>query len=275
METDIFPCPSGLVARPDTGIALCTGPTVQGDDERTGIVAIICHNLRHVRNAVQSERISGSYPGNIGFQHTYTCVTHFLDDITLQQGTDTFFGMQVRLCPQTYFHTVFVGIVRQVLQIADITVQGLRLAVAGSITIIGQQPAQRHIMIFITVYHSACRELIIILFPVQRFFDTAIVFLAFLITLSVLKQDTIFIFFPIVTVISIQMPLIKTELRYQYRMACQLIVIIQQRYGTLIYHNEDIQIIGLMGQLHDAFFLTSEVIDTSFKSVPHYTVSVC
>ena len=42
-----------------------------------------------------------------------------------------------------------------------------------------KRQAQRHIMVLITVYHSTCRELVIVFFTVQRFLDTAIVLLAF------------------------------------------------------------------------------------------------
>ncbi|WP_419088952.1 hypothetical protein, partial [Phocaeicola plebeius] len=47
----------------------------------------------------------------------------------------------------------------------------------------------RHIGRIVTVNYRTCRELVIVLFTIQRFLDTAIVFLAFLVSLSVFKQN--------------------------------------------------------------------------------------
>ena len=137
VETDIFPYAACLVARPDSGITLRACPAVKRDDERTGVVAIIRHNASHISHTVQSERVSGSHPGNVGFQYTYTCVTHFFHDVALQQSAYTFFRMQVGLCPKSDFHSVLTGVIAQAFQVGDVTVQRFRLSVAGSVTIVG------------------------------------------------------------------------------------------------------------------------------------------
>ena len=99
VETNIFPDSSCLVARPYTGIALRTRPAIKGNNKGTGIITIVSHNLCHVCDTIQSKGISGTYPGNIGFQYTHACIPHFLYNVTLQQSTDTFFGMKIGLCP--------------------------------------------------------------------------------------------------------------------------------------------------------------------------------
>ena len=55
VETDVFPLSARLVTRPDTGITLCTGPTVEGDDKRTRIVSVIRHDMSDVGHTVQPE----------------------------------------------------------------------------------------------------------------------------------------------------------------------------------------------------------------------------
>ena len=212
MEADVFPFAAGLVTRPYTCIALSSCPSVQWDDKRTCVVAIIRHDFTHIGHAVQAEWIACAYPCNICFQNTHTGVSYFFHDITLKQCTDSFFGMEVGLCPKPDFHSVLAGIVTQFFQVLDIAVQCFGLSISGSVTVIREQPAQRHIMVLITVYHSTCRELVIVFFTVQRFLDTAIVLLAFLITFSIFKQDSLFVLFPIVAVVCIQVSLIEAEL---------------------------------------------------------------
>ena len=120
--------------------------------------------------------------------------------------------MQVGLGPKADFHTVLVGIVCQALQILDIAVQGARLSVAGAITVVGQQPAQGHVVRLVAVYDGTGGELVVLLLAVQRFLDAAIVFLAFLVALAVLEEDTFLVFIPIVTVVGVQMAFVETEL---------------------------------------------------------------
>ena len=58
MESDIFPVSSCLVTCPDTGISLRSCPTVHRDDKRAGVTAVIRHDLCHIGNAVEAERIA-------------------------------------------------------------------------------------------------------------------------------------------------------------------------------------------------------------------------
>ena len=169
--------------------------------------------MSDVGYSVQSERIAGTDPGYIRFQHAYSGIPYFFHNISLQQSAHSLLRVQVRLCPQADFHSVLTGIITQTFQILYITVQCFRLSVAGSIAVVRKQPAQRHVMVLITVDYRTCRELIIVLLAVQRFFDSAIVLLALFISLSVFKQNAFLVFCPIVTVISVQMSLIETEFR--------------------------------------------------------------
>ena len=136
VKTDIFPDTARLVARPDSGIALRACPAIQRDDKWTGITAIIRHNMSYVRHSIQSEGITGSYPCHVSFQYTHAGITDFFHDITLKQCTDSFFGMEVGLCPKPDFHSGLAGIVTQFFQVLDIAVQCFGLSISGSVTVI-------------------------------------------------------------------------------------------------------------------------------------------
>ena len=66
-------------------------------------------------------------------------------------------------------------------------------------------------MVLVTVNNGTRRELVVVFFTVQGFFDAAIVFLAFLITFSVFEEDSFLVLFPIVAVVGVKMPFVKTE----------------------------------------------------------------
>ena len=102
-------------------------------------------------------------------------------------------------------------------------------------------------MILVTVDHGTGGELVVVLFTVQRFLDTAIVFLAFLVAFAVFEQDAFFVFHPIVAVVSVQVSLIESELGQQYRVAGQLVEIVQQGDRAVADHVESIQIVCIVG----------------------------
>ena len=128
-------------------------------------------------------------------------------------------------------------------------------------------------MRIVTVNHRTGRELIVILFSIQRLFGTSIVLLAFLIFLSVFEQESLLVFFPVVTVISIQVTFVETEFRQQDRITRQLIEIIQQSYRSIIYHEEYIQIVCIVCQGYLTFFSSSEIILAGSKCIPHHSIS--
>lgn len=139
--------------------------------------------------------------------------------------------MQVRLRPETDLDTLPAGIVAQRLQVADIAVEGLLLSVSRTVTVVGKQPSERHVVSRITVDHRTRRELIVVLLAVERLLHTAVVALALLVTLAVLEEYTLLILCPIVPVIRIQMSLIETELGQQHGIARKLVIVVQKRHG--------------------------------------------
>ena len=141
METYVFPVASRLVSAPYGGISLCPGPSVQGNDERTRITAIVRHNVPHIRYSVESEGISCPYPRHIGFQDTHSGIADLLYDISLQQGLYTLFRMQVRLGPESYFYSLAARVVSEFLEIPDVAVQGPCLPVACSVAVVRKYPS--------------------------------------------------------------------------------------------------------------------------------------
>ena len=95
MKADVLPVAARLVTRPDGCISLCTSPSIERDDERAGILAIVRHDLSHVSHTVQSEGIAVAYPSHIGLEYSYASGSHLLHDVALQERLDAVFRMQV------------------------------------------------------------------------------------------------------------------------------------------------------------------------------------
>ena len=270
METDILPDAARLVARPNAGIPLGSGPAVQGNNERAAVIPVVSHDLGYVRNTVQTEGIARAYPGDVRLQHAHSGVPHFLHDIALEQSADFRLGMQVGLGPQTDFHAVFPGVVRQALQIRNIAVQGIRLAVPGSVAVVRQKPSQRHVMGLVTVHDGAAGKLVIIQFPVQGFLNASVILLA--VPFPVLKQDAFFIFLPVIPVIGVQVALVKGELGQQNGSAGKLVEIPQKADRPVADHEKDIQIIFIMREVHQILFPGTEIILPFLEGMPHDAV---
>ena len=115
VETDIFPLSACLVARPDSGITLRAGPTVERDDERTCVVSVIRHDMSDISHTVQTERVAPTDPCHVCFQDSYTGISYLLYNVALQQGSDAVFRMQVGLCPKTDFDTVLMSVIGEAL----------------------------------------------------------------------------------------------------------------------------------------------------------------
>ena len=95
VEADVLPFAARLVARPDGCVSLCTSPSIERDDEWTGIPAIVRHDLSHVGHTVQSEGIAVAYPGHVSLEHSYASGSHLLHDVALQERLNAVFRMQV------------------------------------------------------------------------------------------------------------------------------------------------------------------------------------
>ena len=80
----------------------------------------------------------------------------------------------------------------------------------------------------ITVDYRSCRELIVVFLSVERFSNATIVFLTFGIAFTVFKGNAALVgFFPVISVISIEMAFVEAEFRKQNGCTGQLIVVAQ------------------------------------------------
>ena len=167
-----------------------------------------------------------------------------------------------------------MGIFTKLAQVFDVAVQCLRLSVAGTISVVGQNPAQRHVVLFISVNDGACRELIAArLFAVERLAYAAVVLLAFLVTLAVLEEDAVFALFPVVAVVGVEMSFVETEQRQQYGPACQLIVLVEQRHRSVGHPEEQVQVVRLVLQCNDVAGFCSEIVLARFERVEHHAIA--
>ena len=182
--------------------------------------------------------------------------------------------MKVALCPQTNLHALRTGIVAKLTQVVYVAVERTSLSVTGSISVVGEEPSERHIVVDVAVDGCTCRELIVVLLAVQALLGSAVVLLALLIHLAVLENHrSILVFLPIVAVVGIQMALIKTELRHQNGVACELIEVVEQLYGSLVKHYKHVEIALRVLQTHFARSVVTEVVASRTERIPHHSVA--
>lgn len=67
----------------------------------------------------------------------------------------------------------------------------------------------------VAVHHGAAGKLVIVQLPVQGFLNASVILLAFLVPFSVLKQDALLVFLPVIPVVGVQVALVKGELGQQ------------------------------------------------------------
>ena len=121
------------------------------------------------------------------------------------------------------------------------------MSITGAITVVGEEPSERHVIVCITVNSGAGGELVVAFFAVEAFLYAAVILLTFVVALSVLKQhEAVLLLRPVVAIIGIKMPLVETKLRQEHRITCQLVEIIEQPNRAIIHHDESIEILLAM-----------------------------
>ena len=276
VEANVFPVTASLVAAPDAGVALSARPPVERDDEGTRVVAIFGHDLAHVGHAVEAEGVAPAHPGHVGFEHPHAGVAHFFDNVALQEGFDAVFGVQIALRPQSDFHAFRTGIVAERLEVLDITVERGGLSVACAVTIVRQEPTERHVVVQIAIDGSTRRELVVFPFAVQAFANAPVVLLAFVVGLAVLhfhEALAVLGLGPIVAVVGIEVPLVETEFRQEHGVAGELIEAVEQGFGAVAHPEEDVEIFLTVTQLHLFRVGGAEVVKSGFEGVPQHAVA--
>ena len=143
------------------------------------------------------------------------------------------------MCPQTNLYTVLTRIIAKALEVIYITIKSRSLPISSSVSIVRKNPTQWHIVFLISIDNGTSRELIVLLFAIKAFLDTAIVLLTFYISLAVFKKDSLAFFgclLPIVAVVGIEVALIESKLWQQDGVTGQLIIILKQRNWGCIDH---------------------------------------
>ena len=275
MEADVLPFAARLVAAPDAGIALRAGPSVEREDEGTGVVAVVGHDFAHVAHAVEAEAVAPSHPGYVGFEHTYAGIAHLLDNVALQQCFNALLGVQVALRPQTDFYAFAAGVVAKFLQVLNVAVERGRLAVACAVAVVGQEPAERHVVGEIAVDGGAGRELVVLLFAVEALLDASVVLLALVVALAVLvEHEAVFGLLPVVAVVGVEVAFVETELGQEHGVARELIEVVEQCHGFAVDHDEGVEVVLLMRENDLAALGGAEVVAAGLEGVPHHAVAL-
>lgn len=212
------------------------------DDERNYVILLDYAGTYAAQMAFNTE---GSYDEALDFIHRAY-------NIALKKRFHTLLRMQVTLCPQANLYAFGTGILAKLAQVLHVALQAFRLTVTSSVTIVRQEPAQRIIVVQITVKSCTGTELIIAFLAVQAFTNASVVLLTLVVSLPVLVDHETFLPFlsrcPVITIVSIEVPFVEAELGQQNRIAGKLIEIAKQRYSPLADHDKKIQITGFMSQ---------------------------
>ena len=183
--------------------------------------------------------------------------------------------MEVALRPQTYFYTLATGVLAKLAQVLNIAIECFRLAIACSITIVGEEPTQGHIVAEVAVDGGAGRELIVLgIRTVEGLANTAIVLLAFVVSLAVfVEHEAVFGRRPIVTVVSIEVALVEAEFGQQHGVTRQLVEVAEQTGGCFVDHEEHVEVVLVVGENHAVRLRGSEVVLTGAEGVPEDAVA--
>ena len=186
--------------------------------------------------------------------------------------------VEVRLGPETNLHTLLAGVVAKALQVGDVAVERAGLSVACAVTIVGQHPSEWHVGVEIAVDDGASRELVVVLLAVEALLDATVVFLALGVALAVLEEDAavgVVGFLPVVAVVSVEVTLVEGELRQQHRVAGELVVVVEQLYGTLVHHDKHVHVRCVVADRHLALARLAEVVGALLEGVAHHGVAAC
>ena len=125
----------------------------------------------------------------------------------------------------------------------------------------------------VAVHHGAAGKLVIVQLPVQGFLNASVILLAFLVPFSVLKQDALLVFLPVIPVVGVQVALVKGELGQQDGGAGKLVEIPQQADGPVVDHEKDVQVIFIMRKADQVLLPGAEIILALLEGMPHDAVA--
>ena len=171
VEADVLPVAARLVTRPDARKALRACPAVNGDDERA-LVGLGGHDVVGRLRTVEAEGVAGADPCDVGFEHRDAALLDLSLEVAQRLPRRVGVGVrrEVGLSPEARGNAMGVGVVRELLEVLDVGRNGLEarlgaravgldaaghvvavLAVAGSVAVVRQEVAERHVVILVAV----------------------------------------------------------------------------------------------------------------------------
>ena len=171
MEANVLPVTAVLVAGPDAAKALRAGPAVKRDDVGA-LVGAGGHGVIGRLDAVEAKGVAGADPSDVGLERGDATSLNLRIEIAQQmpRGLGVAIGLKVRLGPETGAHALGVGILGELLKIVDVGAHGVEalgrtrsvgvdaaglvvtvLAVASTVTVVRQEPAERHVVVLVVI----------------------------------------------------------------------------------------------------------------------------
>ena len=174
VEADVLPIAARLVTGPNTAIALGACPAVERDDVRThaGLMPIARGDVVGLFDAIQTKGIAGADPSDVGLKGRNAALLDLLLEVALEMPFLAIPGLKVRLRPKTGGNAMAVGIGREFAQIRNVGIDRrialclvvardsiAVLAITRTITVVGKEPAERHVVVLIVIDDLLCGKL--------------------------------------------------------------------------------------------------------------------
>ena len=182
--------------------------------------------------------------------------------------------MQVALCPQTYLDTFRACVVAKAFQVGDVAVQSAGLSVAGAVSVVRQEPSERHIVVEVAIDGGPGGELVVIVFPVEAFACAAVILLALVVALAVLvEHEAVFGRRPVVAVVGVEVSFVETEFRQQHGVSRQLVEVAEQVGRRFVYHEEYVEVVLVVAEYDTSVFRCAEVVASRTECMPQQAVA--
>ncbi len=107
--------------------------------------------------------------------------------------------------------------------------------------------------------------------------DATVVLLAFGVVFTVFEKYALAlgIFFPVVAVVGVEVTFIEAEFGQENGVTGELIIVVQEGDGTIVYHDKEIKIVRVVAETHLSGLFGAEVVRALFERIPKDTVTAC
>lgn len=213
IRASVFPLSTYLITQPSSNVALHTNPAIRESSRQAYIISMVQRSVSSVDRAIRARQMTPASPYRIYFRSSCANVSCLLCGITLRRNASTIFQVRIKLYPGASFSAILVDMVNRTLWILSVAIRYFNLSMTNSMAIIQRRPAWQRVIILMTISRNTDERLMIILFSVRQFLSASVVFLTFLMTLTIFRGSALFTFCPVITIMDIRISLVRSRLK--------------------------------------------------------------